>query len=262
MASHWEFIPMHWRRLIAGVMLGQIGLAQPLPNPPFTINHRVRTAEVNRGGRVNLEYDTTPWANCRLVVQCFRYQGPQGTSKVADWTVQGKGEQRLDFKKMPASQYLFTCTLQDPQGQEVPLAFRPVQLEYGGWSGRLRVAESTQRAALDPNAPLGMTTGLGQPEDAEYTFRVVPESLVVQPGSHAVLTATLNTRPVAEAVDWKLEGPGRLVIEENFICHYYADKDAVGERATIHAYLAQHPQFHHQVQVLINRDAVKSSESK
>ena len=143
----------------------------------------------------------------------------------------------------------------------MPVAFRPVQLEYGGWSGRLRVEEATQGAELNTKAPFGPL-----PVDAEganeWVFKVMPEAVVVQPGVQATLTASLNSRPVVEILEWSLEGPGKIMVVENFICYYLADKKATSDqRATIRVYSPQHPaQMRQEIQVLVTPQAVKTSE--
>lgn len=231
-------------------------MAQPLPNPPFLINQKITAAQVDRGGRVVLDYDFRQFPAKTLVVTCYRYQGPKGTSAVQEWKLTApKGKERLDFKEMPSSQYLFTGVLLDAQDQPLPLQFRPVQLEYGGWNGRLRVAEATQRAGAQQDVPLG-DVRVSADADSDYAFKVSPEALVVAPGRHATLTATLNGRPIVEALEWYLEGPGKLTVVENFTAHYVAPKDAKeGERATIRVLVARQSQMRQTIQVLVSREA-------
>lgn len=233
-----------------------VAQAQPLPNPPFLINKKITAAQVDRGGRVDLDYDFRGFPAKTLVVTCYRYQGPAGTSAVQEWKLTApKGKERLNFKEMPTSQYLFTGVLLDAQDQPLPLQFRPVQLEYGGWNGRLRVAEATQRASMQQEVPLGDARVVGD-EHSDYVFKVTPEALVVLPGRNAVLTATLNGRPVAEGLEWFLEGPGKLTVVENFTARYVAPKDAKeGERATIRVWVARQSQMRQTIQVLLSREA-------
>lgn len=239
--------------------------AQPVPNPPFTINRKVTLAQANKGGRVDLDYNLTGWPAKSMVVTCYRYQGPAGTTQVREWKfTQGQGRERLDFKNMPAAQYVFTCTLLDQADKPLPLDFRPVQLEYGGWTGRLRNQEATARAALDPKAPLGeVPVGQVSESNSEWVFKVSPEALVVKPGGQAVLAASLNSRPVVEELQWSLEGPGKIQVVENFLCYYRVDKQTPGgQRATIRVFSTQHPTaMKQEVQVLITQEPVPISPS-
>lgn len=246
------------KRILLGLLLSLPVTAQPVPNPPFTINRKITLAEVNRGGRVELFYDLSQFPGYSLQVTCYRFLGPGGSPKVAEWTIpNGTGMKRLDFKKMPVSQYLFKGQLRDAQNQPVAMDFRPVQLEYGGWSGRLRVEEATQKAGNDPKAPLGAIPKQTE-ETREWDFKVTPDSLVVQPGGQANLAATLNSRPVAEELQWFLEGPGKLFIVENFIAIYRADKQIEGDqRATITVVAPNHPQMRQDIQVLVTREKVE-----
>jgi hypothetical protein len=221
-------------------------------------------AQADRGGRVELDYDLTDWPVKAMVVTCYRYQGPQATTKVGEWTLpRGKGQQRLDFKKMPTSVYFFTCSLLDADNKPMDnLSFRPVQLEYGGWSGRLKLEEAAQKAARDPKAPLGALPMQVNAESQNWVFRVVPEALVVRPGGQATLAASLNSRPVVETLEWRLEGPGKIMPVENFLCYYQADKKSPsGQRAIIRVFSPQHPeQMKQEIQVLITTEAVKTSD--
>lgn len=250
-------------RLLLGLLLTLPAMAQPLPNPPFNINRKITLAEANRGGRVELFYDLSQYPGCSLQVTCYRFLGPGGSPKVAEWTIPGgTGMKRLDFKKMPVSQYLFKGQLRDAQDQPVALDFRPVQLEYGGWSGRLRVEEATRNAASDPKAPMGVIPKQSE-ESSEWEFKVSPDSLVLQPGGQADVGAYLNSRPIAEEIQWFLQGPGKLVIVENFVAIYYADKQIEGDqRATITAVVSRHPQLRQDVQVLVTRENVKPPTSE
>lgn len=248
-------------KVLLGLSVCLLAEAQLVPNPPFTINRKITLAQANRGGRVDLDYDLTQWPVKSMVVTCYRYQGPQATSKVGEWTVpKGKGQQRLDFKKMPTSVYFFSCSLIDPEGKPMALEFRPVQLEYGGWSGRLRVEEAANKAATDPHAPLGSLPLQVDVEKQDWVFKVVPEALVVQPGAQATLTASLNSRPVAEQLEWHLEGPGKIMAVENFLCYYLADKKtSSGQRAVIRVFSPQHPQqMKQEIQVLITSEPIKT----
>jgi len=233
-----------------------VALAQPLPNPPFLINQKITAAQVDRGGRVVLDYDFRRFPAKTLVVTCYRYQGPAGTTAVQEWKLTSPhGKERLDFKEMPSSQYLFLGVLLDAQDQPLPWQFRPVQLEYGGWNGRLRVAEATQRASMQQDVPLGDARVTGD-EDSGYTFKVTPDALVVTPGRAATLTATLNGRPIVEALEWYLEGPGKLTVVENFMAQYVAPKDArEGERAIIRVLVSRQSQMRQTIQVLLSREA-------
>lgn len=245
--------------LVAALLLGAFGFeveAQPLPNPPFTINRKITAAQANRGGRVELDYDFRGLPAETLKVTCFRYRGPLGTEAVKEWLYkQPVGQDRLDFREMPSSQYLFTATLLDAQDQPLPYEFRPVQLEYGGWSGRLRVAEATRAKSQEPEIPFSDARAIAT-EDADYIFKVTPEALAVPPGRSAPLTATLNDRPIAEQLEWTLQGPGKLTVMENFTARYLAPKDAQeGERATLTVYVARQPQMRQTIQILISREA-------
>lgn len=244
-------------RLLLGLFLTLPLAAQPLPNPPFNINRKITLAEANRGGRVELFYDLSQYPGCSLQVTCYRFLGPDGSPKVAEWTIpNGVGMKRLDFKKMPVSQYLFKGQLRDGQDQPVALDFRPVQLEYGGWSGRLRVEEATRKASSDGNAPMGVVPKQME-ESSEWDFKVTPSSLVVQPGGQADVAAYLNSRPVVEELQWFLQGPGKLVVVENFIAIYTADKKIEGDqRATITVVAPRHPQFRQDIQVLVTRENI------
>ena len=247
-----------------GMLLCPATPAQPIPNPPFTINRKITLAQADRGGRVDLDYDLTGWPVKAMVVTCYRYQGPLGSTKVGEWTIpRGQGRERLDFKKMPSSQYVFTCTLLDAEDKPLALNFRPVQLEYGGWTGRLRVEEATQKIAANSTAaPLGPLSVQPQLDRQEWVFKVMPEAVVVKPGMQVTLTASLNARPVAENLEWHLQGPGKIMVVENFICYYLADKKTQsGQRAVIRVFAPQHPQqMKQEIQVLITNDAVKTSE--
>lgn len=250
------------KRFLLGLLLSFPVAAQLTPNPPFTINRKITLAEVNRGGRVEMFYDLTPYPGCSMTVSCYRYQGPKGSQKMAEWTVpQGTGMKRLDFKKMPSSQYLFKAQIVDANSQPVVMDFRPVQLEYGGWTGRLRVDESTRKASADPAAPFGVLPK--QTEDAnEWEFKVTPDTLVVAPGGQASLAATLNSRPVAEELQWFLKGPGKLLVVENFVAYYVADKAGAGDqRATITVLSPRHPQLRQEIQVLVTSEQVKPPSS-
>lgn len=250
------------KRLLLGFLLTLSAAAQPLPNPPFNINRKITLAEVNRGGRVELFYDLSQYPGCSLQVTCFRFLGPAGTPKMAEWTIPGgTGMKRLDFKKMPAAQYLFTGQLKDAQNQPVAMDFRPVQLEYGGWGSRLRVEEATREAATDPKAPMGVLPK--QQEDAgEWQFKVTPDAVVVQPGGQANLAATLNSRPVVEELQWFLQGPGKLIVVENFMAVYAADKKSDGDqRATITVVSPRNPQMRQDIQVLVTTENVQSTKT-
>jgi len=249
------------KRLLLGLLLTLPSAAQPLAIPPFTINRKITLAEVNRGGRVELFYDLTQYPGYTLDVTCYRYQGPKGTEKVAEYSLPGgQGMQRLDFKAMPSSQYLFIGQLKDAQSQPVALSFKPVQLEYGGWTGRLRVEEATRKAAANPNAPLGVMPKQTE-EGNDYEFKVTPDALVVAPGGQATLQATLNSRPIVEELQWFLQGPGKLMVVENFIAYYLAEKGAEGDqRATITVFAPRHPQLRQDIQVLVTREPIKTSE--
>lgn len=251
------------KRFLLGLLLTLPVTAQPVPNPPFTINRKITLAEVNRGGRVELFYDLSRYPGCSLQVTCYRFLGPGGSPKMAEWTIPGgTGMKRLDFKKMPVSQYLFKGQLRDAQDQPIALDFRPVQLEYGGWSGRLRVEEATRKASSDPHAPLGVLPKQTE-ETSEWDFKVTPDTLVVQPGGHADVAAYLNSRPVVEELQWFLQGPGKLVILENFIAVYTADKQTDGDqRATITVVAPRHPQMRQDIQVLVTRENVKTTPSE
>ena len=251
------------KSLIWLLLLSQLGWVQPVPNPPFTINGRITTAEVNRGGRVQLEYDLRPWGGSGLVVKCIRFRGPKGDESMREWTfTQLSGKERLDFKKMPPGQYLFTCQLLDAEKKPIEASFRPVQLEYGGWTARLRNYEATLEASRS-QPPLGEIPIAVQSQDSEYVFKVTPEALVVAPGTQAVLQATLNERPVAEMLEWSLVGPGKLQVVENFCCVYTCPKGtAPGERATIYCLGPQHPNILRQaIQILISNDPIKKPDS-
>ena len=250
-------------RLLLALLLTLPAAAQPVANPPFNINRKITLAEANRGGRVELFYDLSQYPGCSLQVTCYRFLGPAGSPKVAEWSIPGgTGMKRLDFKKMPVSQYLFKGQLRDAQGQPVALEFRPVQLEYGGWSGRLRVEEATRKASSDPSAPMGVIPKQSE-ETSEWEFKVTPDSLVLQPGGQANVAAYLNSRPVAEELQWFLQGPGKLMIVENFIAIYTADKQIEGDqRATITVLAPRHPQLRQDVQVLVTREAVKPATSE
>lgn len=246
------------KRLLLGLLLTLSAHPQALPNPPFTINRKITLAQVNRGGRVELFYDLSQFPGCSLQVTCYRFLGPDGSPKMTEWTIPGgTGMKRLDFKKMPVSQYFFKGQLLDAQNQPISMDFRPVQLEYGGWSGRLRVEEATRKAGSDPNAPMGVIPK--QTEDSsEWDFKVTPDAVVVQPGAQANLAATLNSRPVAEELQWFLKGPGKLVVVENFIAIYTADKQIDGDqRATITVVAPRHTQFRQEIQVLVTRENVQ-----
>jgi hypothetical protein len=244
------------------LLLSQMSGSQPIPNPPFTINGRITTAEVNRGGRVELLYDLRPWAGSALLVKCIRYRGPEGDQPMGEWTFRkDHGKERLDFKKMPSGQYLFTCQLLDADQKPLDFAFRPVQLEYGGWTGRLRNYEATRKAAHS-QPPLSQIPIVITAEETEYLFKVTPEALVVAPGSQTSLQATLNDRPVAENLEWTLVGPGKLQVIENFYCLYTCPKGVPsGERATIYCVGPQHPNILRQaIQVLISNQPLSPSE--
>jgi hypothetical protein len=245
------------KRLLLGLLLTLPVAAQSLPLAPFTINHKITMAQVNRGGRVELFYDLSRYPGCTMMVTCYRYLGPGGSPKIAEWTIPaGTGMKRLDFKKMPISQYLFKAQLLDANQQPVAMDFKPVQLEYGGWSGRLRVEEAERKAASDPRAPLGVIPKQVE-EGGDYEFKVTPDAVVVAPGGQANLAATLNNRPVAEQLQWFLQGPGKLMVVENFIACYLADPKAEGDqRATITVLFPNHPQMRQDIQVLVTRENV------
>ncbi|MFN8613876.1 MAG: hypothetical protein U0931_40455 [Vulcanimicrobiota bacterium] len=248
-------------RLLLGLLLTLPVKAQSLPVAPFTINRKVTMAQVDRGGRVELFYDLSHYPGCSMVVTCFRYLGPGGSPKMAEWTVPaGAGMKRLDFKKMPVSQYIFKARLLDANQQPVAADFKPVQLEYGGWSGRLRVEEATRKASSDTRAPFGVIPQQTE-ESSDYEFKVTPEAVVVAPGGQANLAATLNNRPVAEELQWFLNGPGKLMVVENFIACYLADPKAEeDQRATITVLFPRHPQMRQDIQVLVTREKVKAAE--
>lgn len=249
------------KSIARGILLGSLLLTtawpQPVPNPPFTINRKITMAQANRGGRVELDYDLTGWPVKSMTVTCYRYEGVKGTTAVRSWTyARGKGRDRLDFKKMPTAVYVFTCELTDANDRPMALNFRPVQLEYGGWSGRLRNEEAAKAAGANPNLPLGPMPDEND-TSAEWVFKVSPDALVVKPGTQATLTASLNSRPVAEPLEWRLEGPGKIMVVENFVCYYLANpKTPSGERAVIRVFAPQHPQLKQEIQVLVSTEAV------
>lgn len=249
------------QRLLLGLLLTLPVAAQSLPLAPFTINRKVTLAQVDRGGRVELFYDLRPYPGCSMQVTCFRYLGPAGSPKMAEWTIPpGTGMKRLDFRKMPVSQYLFKAQLIDANQQPIAADFKPVQLEYGGWSARLKVEEATRRASADPRAPMGVIP-LQSEDTSDFEFKVRPDALVVAPGGQANLAATLNNRPVAEELQWVLKGPGKLMVVENFIAYYLADPKAEeDQRATITVFFPRHPQIRQDIQVLVTREKVKTGE--
>lgn len=232
--------------------------AWALLDPPFTINRKITLAQVNRGGRVELEYDVSPYGAAGLRVTCFRFEGAKGTTEVQSWTLsQQRGKERLDFRQMPSSQYFFVGTLLNAEGKDLTAEFRPVQLEYGGWTGRLKVHQSTVAASRQPGSFSQIETQV-QSEEASI-FHVVPDAVVVAPGKDARLTAMLNERYMVEPLQWSLEGPGRLLVAENCFALYQAPKGArSGERATIRVYSLVHPNLNSQVQVLITTEPVSS----
>lgn len=247
------------RFLCSLLILAGAAAAQPLPNPPFTINRKITLAQVNRGGRVELMYDLRAYPGANLKVSCYRYQGPSGSQWVQDWTVsERQGKLKLDFTHFPSAQYVFRGTLINAQEQPLALAFRPVQLEYGGWTGRLRVDAATRAASDDSRAPLAGAAPVAG-ADSDYVFEVTPNALVVPQSQTSQLTATLNKRPMAEILEWKLEGPGKLSVIENFVGIYTAPKGARnGERATIHVWAPQHPRLRQSIQVLISSETVST----
>lgn len=233
--------------------------SQPAADPAFTINRKITLASVNKGGRIDLRYDLSRYPAKTLVVECIRYQGPKGSSKVKEWRFTGpSGVAKLDFRDLPVSQYLFTSYLLDSQEQKLPLAFRPVQLEYGGWSGRLRVHESTMSRPASDNVPWADVSSQVTGKE-EYEFKVEPSALVVAPGRQGVLKATINNALAAEPLRWTLEGPGQLVVAENFLAYYQAEKTDEEQRATVRVYSETNPRYRYQVQVLVTTESVKTT---
>lgn len=245
-----------WLALALGLTLTMSGVSQPVADPPFTINRKITLASVNRGGRVELFYDLSRYPQARgLWVECFRYQGPKGESKVAEWRLPAPGGvERLDFKDFPASQYYFVGHLLDAQNQPVAQGFRPVQLEYGGWTGRLRVEEATARRPASNGVPWADISTQNGPQGGDV-FSVEPGALVVQPGKQAVMVARLNKAYMAEPLQWSLQGPGRLLVAENFVAYYQAEKTKEPQRATIRVFSEVHPNLRCEVQVLVTTES-------
>lgn len=260
---------MKLRRLVSSLLAtavvlcaGGEALCQPIPPPPFTINRKLTLAQANRGGRVELDYDLTGVGAASMLLECYRFDGPKGGTRVRDWMlVQPRGHQRLAFNDMPPAVYYFKCSLRDSANQPIAANFRAVQLEYGGWSGRLRNERATQQAASQPGKPLdGIVVEPTVVEGDAYNFHVEPSALVVAPGRTGSLAAMLNQVLMAEPLAWKLEGPGRLVITENCLATYLADKGGEGQRATIHVESQTHPNLQADIQVLVSGQGTTSTE--
>ncbi len=231
--------------------------------PRYFIDNCVRNAEINKFAKAKVRYNIAPVRGSNLLLLAFHMPPlPEERGQAAKaWILDGnKGIRTIDMRDLPVGVYQFCALALDQNNRPVakPNTDR-FMVRYGGLEA---LVDYNDRRYITLGAKNDKPSGFADVELADAVaetplFKIVPNTCVLRPGEHIVLTAEalptkheqrikriherygLNAKSAADTEEngtastqakkkrylWAIAGRGRLEVINDNSAIYYAPKD-------------------------------------